>query len=374
MRFDHQDKGYEIYNYEAMLVDMLENVYKVKASDLHIVVGSVPVVRFMAEIMPLANFPVMTPLITENIAKVIMKQQGYLSEDAYNKAEVDMAFSNDKFGRYRVNIYKQKGSYAIAIRALPTEVKSFSSLGLPSVIKQFAYKSNGLLLVTGPTGSGKSTTLAAVLDLINKTRRCHIITIEDPIEYVYHHGISLVSQREVGRDTASFAAALRGALREDPDVILVGEMRDPETISIALTAAETGHLVLSTLHTVGVAKTVDRIVDAFPSDKQTQIQSQLASALRGVVSQVLIPRKNTSGVVLATEIMIANSAIANLVREGKPHQIANVLQTSKDSGMHSLDYDLERLVRGDVISYEEAVLRCQNLDVFKNNFQQTEVY
>lgn len=374
MKFDHQNNGYNLYNYESMLLDMLEMAHKVKASDLHIVVGSVPVVRFMAEIMPLANFPVMTPGITEGIVKCIMKQQLYLADDAYDKAEVDMAFSHEKFGRYRVNTYKQKGSYAVAIRVLPTEVKSFASLGLPAVIKQFAYKNNGLMLVTGPTGSGKSTTLAALLDLINKTRRCHIITIEDPIEYIYDHGISLISQREVGRDTASFAAALRSSLREDPDVILVGEMRDPETISIALTAAETGHLVLSTLHTIGVAKTVDRIVDAFSSEKQIQIRSQLASVLRGVVSQILVPKKNTSGVVLATEIMITNSAISNLIREGKTHQIANVLQTSKDSGMHSLDFELERLVKSDVISYEEAILRCQNLEVFKNSFQQTEVY
>lgn len=369
-------KAYEAVQedaYDSMLVNMLRSVSLVDASDLHIVVGSVPVVRLRSEIMPLNQFPIMTPTMTENIVRIILRQQRFRDENL-ECGEVDLAFSKEHYGRYRVNIYRQKGSLAIAIRALPLEVKSFDSLGLPSVIKQFAYKSNGLILVTGPTGSGKSTTLAAVLDLINKTRRAHIITIEDPIEYLYNHNMSLVSQREIGRDTESFSNALRGALREDPDVILVGEMRDPETISIALTAAETGHLVLSTLHTVGVAKTVDRIVDVFPSEKQAQIQSQLATVLQGVVSQVLIPRKKESGLALATEIMLSTPAISNLIREGKPHQIANVLQTSIDLGMHSLDYELERLCREDIISFEEAFMRCQNESAFRRNVAEMEVF
>lgn len=373
MNFKKQFSLGEISYYE-MLIRMLKTINLVEASDLHVVTGSVPVMRLRSEIIPLTNFPTVTPGLSRGIVEAIVDSKKGFDRAVLEGGEVDLAFSEEDVGRYRVNIYKQKGSFALAIRALPIKIKTFSDLCLPAVMKQFAYKTNGLVLVTGPTGSGKSTTLAAILDLINKTRRCHIITIEDPIEYVYDHNLSLISQREIGRDTRSFSNALRGALREDPDVILVGEMRDSETIEIALTAAETGHLVLSTLHTVGAAKTIDRIVDAFPAERRSQILSQLATVLQGVVSQVLIPRKNTRGIVAATEIMLSNTAVSNLIREGKPHQILNVLQTSTDMGMHTLDYNLEQLCRDEVISAEDALSRCQNEVIFKRVVAEMEGY
>lgn len=371
MSFNRQIPLGEI-SYYNMLVRMLKTINQVEASDLHIVTGSVPAMRLRSEIIPLTNFPLVTPGFAKGIVEAIVDSKKGFDRSVLEAREVDLAFSEEGVGRYRVNVYKQKGSFALAIRVLPIQIKTFAELNLPSVIKQFAYKTNGLMLVTGPTGSGKSTTLAAILDLINKTRRCHIITIEDPIEYIYDHNYSLISQREIGRDTDSFSNALRGALREDPDVILVGEMRDSETIEIALTAAETGHLVLSTLHTVGAAKTIDRIVDAFPSERRGQVLSQLATVLQGVVSQVLIPKKNTRGIVVATEIMISTPAINNLIREGKPHQILNVLQTNTDMGMHTLDYNLEQLCRSEVISVEDAIARCQNEVSFKKIIEEME--
>lgn len=373
MNFNRQFSLGEISYYD-MLIRMLKTINLVDASDLHIVTGSVPVMRLRSEVIPLTNFPLVAASLSKGIVEAIVDSKKGFDRSVLDKGEIDLAFSEEGVGRYRVNIYRQKGSYALAIRALPIKIKTFTELGLPAIIKQFAYKTNGLVLVTGPTGSGKSTTLAAILDLINKTRRCHIITIEDPIEYIYNHNLSLISQREIGRDTGSFSNALRGALREDPDVILVGEMRDQETIEIALTAAETGHLVLSTLHTIGAAKTIDRIVDAFPAQRRSQVLSQLATVLQGVVSQVLIPRKNTRGIIAATEIMLSTAAISNLIREGRPHQILNVLQTSTDMGMHTLDHDLERLCKNDVISVEDAMARCQNETTFKRIIAELEGY
>jgi twitching motility protein PilT len=238
------------------------------------------------------------------------------------------------------------------------------SLKLPEVLSSFLTKPRGLVLVTGPTGSGKSTTLASMLNAINATRSCHIITIEDPIEYLHKHNMSLIEQREVGTDTGSFASALRAALREDPDVILVGEMRDPETISIALSAAETGHLVFSTLHTVGAAKTVDRIVDSFIAVQQAQVRGQLATVLEGVVSQTLIPKKEGKGRVVACEIMLCNSAVRNLIREGKQFQINSIIQTNSNIGMQLLDARLAELCAQNVISKEEALLRASDQQVF----------
>ena len=248
---------------------------------------------------------------------------------------------------------------------MPFAIPSFEELGLPESIHPLTQRKSGLVLATGSTGSGKSTTLACLIDIINSERRCHIITVEDPIEYLHKHKTGLVNQREVGWDTRSFATALRAALREDPDVILVGEMRDPETIDIALTAAETGHLVFSTLHTMGAAKTVNRILDAFPHDQQVQIQSQLAAVLEGVVSQQLVPRENGEGLVLASEVMLVNAAIRNLIREGKPHQINTILQTGNRAGMHTMDASLADLCNSKVISYEDALSRAQDLQTFQ---------
>jgi len=261
-------------------------------------------------------------------------------------------------GRFRANVYKQRNTFGIAIRALPFNIPSFDSLNLPGVIKTFAQKNKGLVLVTGATGSGKTTTLASMIDMINVERKCHIITIEDPIEYLHKHKNSFVGQREVGSDTKSFTNALRAALREDPDVIMVGEMRDTETIAIALTAAETGHLVLSTLHTIGSAKTIDRIIDAFPSNHQSQIKNQLAAVLEGVISQQMIPKRDNSGIWVACEVMIVNNAIRNLIREGKSYQINSIIQTGSNIGMQTMESSLAHLVLEDEITQGEALLRA----------------
>ncbi len=367
MTYDREFTG-DSYKYYIMLKGMLNSIKSANASDLHLTAGSHPAVRIRSEIMVLSAFPVMTENTTKNIAYMLLTKFTNHSKDSIEDiSEIDLAFSIPEIGRFRVNIFKQSGTYALAIRSLPLEIRTFEELNLPNVIKQFAYKANGLVLVTGPTGSGKSTTLAALINLINSTRNCHIITIEDPVEYVHDNELSIVSQREVGVDTKSFNAALRSALRQDPDVILVGEMRDPETISIALSAAETGHLVLSTLHTVGAAKTIDRIVDSFSPEKQHQIRYQLSTVLQGVVSQVMIPKKDVAGCTVATEIMMVNNAIANLIRENKPHQILNVMQTNTEAGMITLDQNLERLVRSNEISLEDALTKCQNEQMFKKS-------
>ncbi len=366
MTYDNgQHVNDDSYKYYIMLKGMLNSIKSADASDLHLKAGSYPAVRIRAEIMVLSSFPMMTEKTTKNIAKMLLTRFSHQKDKELNGiSEIDLAFSIPEIGRFRVNIYKQSGTYSLAIRALPLEIKTFEQLNLPNAIKQLAYKSNGLVLVTGPTGSGKSTTLAALINLINSTRNCHIITIEDPIEYIHKNDLSIVSQREVGADTKSFNDALRSALRQDPDVILVGEMRDPETISIALSAAETGHLVLSTLHTVGAAKTIDRIVDSFSPEKQHQIRYQLATVLQGVISQVMIPKKNVAGCTVATEIMLVNNAISNLIRENKPHQILNVIQTNNDKGMITLDQNLERMVRNNQITTEDALSKCQNESLF----------
>jgi twitching motility protein PilT len=273
---------------------------------------------------------------------------------------LDFSFSKPGMGRYRANIYSQRGTYAVAIRMLPFDIPPFAELGLPPVVESFTAKTKGLFLASGATGSGKSTTLASLINLINETYRYHILTIEDPIEYLHRHKKSLVTQREIGEDADNFASALRSALREDPDVIMVGEMRDPETISIALTAAETGHLVLSTLHTVGAAKSIDRVIDAFDPAHQNQVRSQLAAVLEGVVSQQLIPRYDTPGLAVASEVMFVNPAIRNLIREGKHYQINSVMQTGLAQGMQLMDADLAKLCAAGMIHKDEAFLRAQD--------------
>lgn len=349
-------------NNKSGLDELLEYTCSVNATDLHVAVGTRPVVRLNSRLTAVPDSRVMTPADTEGMMhSCVNEDKRRLLEQ---NGEVDFSFSRGGVGRFRANIFKQRGSYSIAIRSLPFRIPEFKELGLPDVVRTLAQRKNGLVLATGATGSGKSTTLASLTDIINSERSCHIITIEDPIEYLHKHKTGLVNQREVGWDTRSFASALRAALREDPDVILVGEMRDIETIDIALTAAETGHLVFSTLHTIGAAKTVNRILDAFPHDQQAQVRTQLAAVLEGVVSQQLIPRAEGNGLVLASEVMVVNPAIRNLIREGKPHQINTVMQTGAGTGMQIMDASLADLYARKLITYEDALARAQDTQTF----------
>lgn len=335
---------------------LLEYTCRVKASDLHINVGSKPMIRLNSVLQHIPGTGAITPEISWELVRSILNDDR--EQWLKSNGDVDFSFSKPGLGRFRVNAYRQRGSYSMAIRSLPINIPQFDTLGLPPVVKSFAKKSRGLILATGPTGSGKSTTLASLLDIISEDRKAHIITIEDPIEYLHKHRNGLIDQREVGSDAKSFVSALRATLREDPDVIMVGEMRDPETISIALTAAETGHLVFSTLHTVGAAKTIDRIIDSFPSAQQNQVKSQLATVLEGVISQQLVPKRDGSGIVAAIEIMVVNPAIRNLIREGKPYQINSMIQTGTGSGMQSMEANLAKLVIDGIISHEDAMIRA----------------
>jgi twitching motility protein PilT len=341
---------------------LLEQTCNAGATDLHISVGSSPVIRLHSRLKVIEGIEPVKPEETRVLVDKIAQEHHI--EVLKETGEVDFSFSRAGLGRFRVNIYRQRGSYSFAIRVLPFTIPAFDQLGLPEPLRAVTKKKSGLVLATGATGSGKSTTLACLIDIINSERRCHIITIEDPIEYLHRHKTGLVNQREVGWDTRSFATALRAALREDPDVILVGEMRDPETISIALTAAETGHLVLSTLHTMGAAKSINRIFDAFPHDQQAQVRMQLATVLEAVVCQQLIPRADGKGLVLATEMMHVNSAIRNLIREGKAHQVTSVIQMSDAEGMHTMDSCLANLCNTGVITFEDAFARAQDLAAF----------
>lgn len=347
------------YGLHQLLHDVLEQ----EASDLHIMANAKPAFRLNGDIREMSEYPVYTKEMTKGMAEYIIKE--ILQGDIERFYEYDCSFSYKSYGRFRLNIYKTMGSFALAFRALPRRVKTFDELNLPAQIKKFAGRTNGLVLVTGPTGSGKSTTLASLIELINQERNAHIITIEDPIEYIYENERSLVTQREVNGDTKDFANALRSALRQDPDVILVGEMRDPETIQIAMSAAETGHLVLSTLHTVGAIKTIDRIIDSFEAGKQNQICSQLSGVLAGVVSQVLMPRADGTGRVMACEIMFNTPAIRNLIRERKPHQITSIMQATNNADMLLLDNELIRLCRQRVITPDEAISRAQDQEKVK---------
>ena len=286
-----------------------------KASDTHITVGFPPTLRIDGRLEPM-DLPKLTADDTEKMAMHLLRFRGK-KDVLFRDGEVDFSYGIPSVGRFRVNVFRQRGTYAAAIRTVTVGIPTLDELKLPGVLKSLAQHVRGLILITGPTGSGKSTTLAAMIDLINNQRACHILTLEDPIEYLHRHKKSIVNQREIGPDTKSFANALRAALREDPDVILVGEMRDLETISIAITAAETGHLVLSTLHTVGAAETIDRVIDVFPPHQQEQIRIQLANVLKGVVSQQLLKLQTGRGRIAATEVMVTTPAISNLIREGK---------------------------------------------------------
>ncbi|WP_431837227.1 PilT/PilU family type 4a pilus ATPase [Cellulomonas sp. Y8] len=343
---------------DAVLVRMVQ----LGASDLHLTSGSQPMVRVSGSLHALEEFPMLAPEpLRRSIYSVLTQKQ---REQFEANLELDFAYAVRGHARFRVNLYQQRESVGAVFRVIPYEIKSLESLGVPPVVGSFAGLPRGLVLVTGPTGSGKSTTLAAVIDLANRTRSDHIMTVEDPIEFLHRHKRSLINQREVGADTHSFANALKHVLRQDPDIILVGEMRDLETISVALTAAETGHLVFATLHTQDAAQTIDRIIDVFPSHQQDQVRTQLAASLQAVVCQTLCKTANGQGRVVATEVMVATPAIRNLIREGKTHQIYSSMQAGTDAGMHTLDQNLAELVRTGKVTYEVALEKAHHTEDF----------
>ena len=338
--------------------DLLIDAQNRKASDLHLTVGISPKCRIHGELVDM-GYPPLTPEDTTRIIMPIIPER--LLDTFAEKGEVDFSYAIPAKGRYRVNVFRQRGSLALVIRIINTTIPKPEVLGLPFSVVELTKKKRGLVLVTGPTGSGKSTSLASLLDIINSYYNCHIITLEDPIEYLHSHKKSVVNQREIGTDTQSFANALRVVLREDPDVILVGEMRDFETIEIAITAAETGHLVFSTLHTIGAVNTIDRIIDVFPPHQQQQIRVQLASVLEGVISQQLIPTIDDRGRVAAFEVMLSTPAIRNLIREGKNHQITSFIQTNKKMGMQTMDDAIFELYLKGSISKEQALAFSQDI-------------
>ncbi len=333
-----------------------------KGSDLHLQVDARPVFRIHGELTFTDLDPVSENEMSEYVHSISKEEHRKRLSEYHH---VDISYDLPGVARFRVNIFKQREHLGLAMRAIPIDVPTVQDLDLPPVVVDLATKPNGLVLVTGPTGSGKTTTLAAIIDYINTHRKAHIITIEDPIEFLHGNKSCVINQREVGLDTPSFSAALRDSLREDPDVILVGEMRDLDTISNAITAAETGHLVFSTLHTNDVAQSVDRIIDVFPPHQQSQIRTQLAASLQGIVAQTLLKKKDGSGRVAAFETMVANSAIKNLIREGKTNQIYNVVQTSRQDHMQLMQDSLKDLYKKGTITLEEAMGRVSNVKAFE---------
>ena len=343
---------------------ILDEVRNMGASDLHFTAGLPPIVRLHGNIKKLSGYPDCTEPIIVNVINQITSIKH--KQTIQKGLDADFSYVSASGHRHRVNVYRQRGYHAVAMRLLRNDIPTLKDLYLPPILGDFALRPRGLVLVTGPTGSGKSTTLAAMIDHINRQKNCHIITIEDPIEYLHNHKQSMLNQREVGVDVDSFAGALRAALREDPDVILVGEMRDFETISLALRAAETGHLVLGTLHTTGAPHTVNRIIDVFPSEMQNQIRSQLSTNLRGVVSQMLVPMKNSDrGRTAAFEILINNEASANNIRAEKVHQLEQVMASGASQGMRTMNESLKRLVRDDVITREAAMIYSPDKEELK---------
>ena len=341
---------------------VLIRVIELGGSDLHLSVSSPPLVRLHGELRPLDDNAALTPQVIQRTLYAILTQKQRERFEA--ELELDFAYAVPGHARFRVNLYRQRESVGAAFRLIPYELKELEALGIPPVVGAFAGLPRGMVLVTGPTGSGKSTTLAALIDQANRTRRDHIMTVEDPIEFLHRHKSCLVNQREVGEDTHSFTNALKHVLRQDPDIILVGEMRDLETISVALTAAETGHLVFATLHTQDAAQTIDRVIDVFPPHQQQQVRVQLAGALQGVVCQALCKTLEGGGRVAATEVMVATPAIRNLIREGKTHQVYSAMQAGAKHGMHTMDQHLADLVRTRRISYEHGLEKCHHAEDF----------
>ena len=344
------------------ILRFIETAVEMRASDVHITASMPPIFRLKGELKPYGEERLDAEEIEEFVMSLISDSQ---KEDLILKGELDFSFAIPRVCRFRINVYRQRSSYTAAIRILMPEIPELETLGITPYAETLALKPRGLVLVTGPTGSGKSTTLAAMVSRINQRRNCHILTIEDPIEYLHRHGNSIIHQREIGSDSLTFANAIRASLREDPDVIMVGEMRDLETIATAITASETGHLVLSTLHTTSAALTIDRVIDVFPPHQQQQVRVQLASVLQGIISQQLIPTADGMGRVLVQEVLIQNDAIRNLIREGKTHNIDSVIQTNIKNGMMPLDYSLGQLLKNKRITQMEAFSRCNDPDMLR---------
>lgn len=348
---------------DVHLADLLEEMLALGSSDLHLTAGAHPMVRVRGELDPLEQFPVLEREQLQVMLYAILTQKQRDKFEA--ELELDLSYALPGRSRFRVNIYRQREAVGAAFRVIPYEIKLLEDLGVPPSVANFAGLPRGMVLVTGPTGSGKSTTLASLIDLANRTRAGHIMTVEDPIEFLHKHKRSLINQREVGEDTHSFANALKHVLRQDPDIILVGEMRDLETISVALTAAETGHLVFATLHTQDAAQTIDRVIDVFPPEQQQQVRVMLSGSIQGVVCQTLCKTADGRGRVVATEVLQATPAIRNLIREGKTHQIYSAMQAGAQHGMHTMDQHLAELVRTNRISYEQGLEKCHHVEDFK---------
>lgn len=346
------------FNLDKVLAFMVEK----GASDVHLTVGAPVKFRLNGKLTPVTKFIMTEKEITNVLERILTPMQ---KETFEKTSELDFAYELETGERFRVNYFMQKNHMGAVMRHISTNIRSLEELKMPGQVARFADFPRGLVLVTGPTGSGKSTTLAAILDLINRKREAHIMTIEDPIEYIHEHKKSNVNQRQVGADTQSFAQALKHVLRQDPDVILVGELRDMETISIALTAAETGHLVLASLHTQSSAQTIDRIIDVFPPEQQSQVKTQLASTLQAVLCQTLLPTIDKQSRIVATEIMFVNSAVSNMIREGKSHQIYSALQAGKANGMHTMDQSLADLVNQQRITFEDSLEAVHEIKTFK---------
>jgi twitching motility protein PilT len=346
-------------DFAEVLLEVLDR----RASDLHITAGTPPMLRVRGRLAPMEGYPVLTPTDTREIVYSILSDSQ--RQKFENNWQLDFAYQIPGKARFRVNAYFQRSAVGAAFRLIPFDVVPLETLGLPPVVAEFANRPRGLVLVTGPTGSGKSTTLASLIDVINATREEHIMTIEDPIEFLHKHKKCMVNQRELGSDAMSFADALKGALRQDPDVILVGEMRDLETIGTAITAAETGHLVFATLHTPATPQKIDRIIDVFPSEQQGQVRAQLAVALQGIMTQTLLPTADGAGRTVAAEVLVPTPAVRNLIREGKSHQIYSVLQTGGAQGMQTMDAALSQLVRAGKITRQLAESRAHSVEELK---------
>jgi twitching motility protein PilT len=342
--------------------DIITEGCKRLASDVHITVGVPPIFRINGELVKYGE-AALTQMDTEVFVRQVMTDEQF--DKLVSRGEVDFSYAIPGYSRFRVNAYKQRGSFGMALRIIPYGIPTMESLGLPPIIGELTKLPRGLILVTGPTGAGKSTTLATMIDKINRERACHIVTLEDPIEYLHKHNKAMVNQREIGTDSQDFLTGLRSTLRQDPDVILVGEMRDLDTISVAVTAAETGHLVLSTLHTIGAAETIDRIIDVFPPYQQRQIRVQLASVLQAVITQQLLPRIDRKGRVPALEVMIATPAIRNMIREEKVHQIQTAIKTGSKYQMQTMDDSLLSLYNKGLISKDKLVSQAVNVEEVK---------